>query len=83
MEVLNFLQVFNDNNIYFGLHPSSGLDMDGLGDAGTGGGQGLRDPNVGDGTFHERVCSKTARHGAAGIQKRGIQQAHQGLRACM
>ncbi|KAL2650009.1 hypothetical protein R1flu_018137 [Riccia fluitans] len=48
MEVLNFLQVFNDNNIHYGLQPSSGLHMDGLGDAGTRGGQGLRDHNIGD-----------------------------------
>ncbi|KAL2653204.1 hypothetical protein R1flu_021332 [Riccia fluitans] len=43
-------KVFNDNNIHFGLHPSSGLDMDGLGDVGTRGGQGLRDPNIDDGS---------------------------------
>ncbi|KAL2644494.1 hypothetical protein R1flu_012081 [Riccia fluitans] len=54
MEVLNFLQLFNDNNIHFGLHPSSGLDMDGLGDVGIGGGQGLRDPNIGDGSTKQQ-----------------------------
>ncbi|KAL2630092.1 hypothetical protein R1flu_014778 [Riccia fluitans] len=54
MEVLNFLQVFNDNNIHFGLHPSNGLDMDGLGDVGNGGGQRLRDPNIGDGSTKQQ-----------------------------
>ncbi|KAL2608892.1 hypothetical protein R1flu_027465 [Riccia fluitans] len=54
MEVLNLLQVFNDNNIHFGLHPSSGLNMDGLGDVGTRGGQGLRDPNIGDGSTKQQ-----------------------------
>ncbi|KAL2608754.1 hypothetical protein R1flu_027327 [Riccia fluitans] len=54
MEVLNFLQVFNDNNIHFGLQPSSGLDMDGLGDVGIGGGQGLQDPNIGDGSTKQQ-----------------------------
>ncbi|KAL2624388.1 hypothetical protein R1flu_008633 [Riccia fluitans] len=54
MEVLNFLQVFNDNNIYFGLQPSSGLDMDGLGDVGIGGGQGFQDPNIGDGSTKQQ-----------------------------
>ncbi|KAL2613712.1 hypothetical protein R1flu_025404 [Riccia fluitans] len=54
MEVLNFLQVFNDNNIHFGLQPSSGLDMDGLGDVGIGGGQGLRDPNINDGSTKQK-----------------------------
>ncbi|KAL2643062.1 hypothetical protein R1flu_010649 [Riccia fluitans] len=54
MEVFNFLQVFNDNNIHFNLHPSSSLDMDGLGDVGTGGGQGLQDPNIGDGSTKQQ-----------------------------
>ncbi|KAL2612274.1 hypothetical protein R1flu_023966 [Riccia fluitans] len=58
VEVLNFVQVFNDNNIHFSLHPSSGLDMDGLGDAGTGGGQWLRDPNISNGSTKQQQQSR-------------------------
>ncbi|KAL2633053.1 hypothetical protein R1flu_004532 [Riccia fluitans] len=54
MEVLNFLQVFNDNNIHFSLHPSSGLDMDGLGHVGTRGVQGLRDLNISVGSMKQQ-----------------------------
>ncbi|KAL2628608.1 hypothetical protein R1flu_013294 [Riccia fluitans] len=39
---------------FFSLHPSSGLHMNGLGDVGTGGGQGLQDPNIGDGSTKQQ-----------------------------